>query len=116
MSNGTGGADGGAAGGSGQSAGVTNAGLLSQLVTTLNEIAQIASALNTIDNFTSRSVVCEIDNVCGQTLTYASNSMDHGGLGSNLPPVSIANESAGLFGAGSSGFLVGVEGHGAYTK
>ncbi len=112
MSNGTN--DGGAAGGSGASSGTGQANSLSQLASTLNEVEQIINILNEIDNFTSRSVVCEIDNVCGYTLTYDTNSMNHGGLGSSLPPASIANNAVGVFGAGSSGVLVGVEGYVTY--
>jgi hypothetical protein len=112
MSNGT---DGGAAGGSGVGAGTAQAGALSSLESTLNEIEQIINILNAIDGFTSRSVVCEIDNVCGQTLTYNSNSMNHGGLSHALPPQSIANQGAGSFGAGSSGVAVGVEGYVTYN-
>lgn len=111
MSNG---GDGGAAGGSGVSSGTGQADALSQLEQTLNEIEQVINILNQIDGFTSRSVACEIDNVSGQTLTYDTNSMNHGGLSSSLPPASIANNTAGAFGAGSSGVLVGVEGYVTY--
>lgn len=114
MSNGNGGGDGGAAGGSGVSAGTSSAGVLAGLASTLKQFVDIANALSTIDGFTSRSVVCEIDNVCGHALNFESSSFDHGGFGSNLPEFSLADQKPGLFGAGSSGFLVGVEGHVTY--
>jgi hypothetical protein len=113
MPNGNGG-DGGPAGGTGKGAGTSDAGVLAGLATTLSEIVEIAKALETIDGLTARSVVCEIDNVCGHALNFESSNFDHGGFGSNVPEFSIADQKPSLFGAGSSGILVGVEGHVTY--
>jgi hypothetical protein len=107
-------ADGGDAGGSGKISGTESGTVLSGLATTLNQVVQIAKALETLDNFTHRSVVCEIDNVCGHTLNFESSDFDHGGFGSDLPPPGIGDQKNGLFGAGSSGLFVGVEGHVTY--
>jgi hypothetical protein len=106
--------DGGAAGGSGKVAGTESGTVLSGLATTLSQVVQIVKALETIDGFTHRSVVCEVDNVSGRTLLFQSSHFDHGGLGTALPPTSIADQKTGLFGAGSSGLLVGVEGRVTY--
>jgi hypothetical protein len=88
--------------------------VLSELAATASQVVQIAKALETLDELTHRSVVCEIDNVSGRTLTFLSSDFDHGGFGSALPPTSIPDQKPGLFGAGSSGVLVGVEGHATY--
>src|ERR1043166_8098081 len=115
MSNGNGGSDGGAAGGSGKNAGTSSADSLSNLATTLEEVVRIAKALDTIDGLTHRSVVCEIDNVCGHTLTFESSNFDHGGFGSDSPQFSIEDQKQNVFGGGSSGLLVGVEGNVTYA-
>jgi hypothetical protein len=78
MPNGNGGADGGPAGGSGKNDSTASGDFLSQLATTLEEVVRIAKALDTIDGLTHRSVVCEIDNVCGHTLNFESSNFDHG--------------------------------------
>src|SRR5580700_1404860 len=111
---GNGGGDGGPAGGSGVNAGMANASFLAQLAATTDEIVRIAKDLDTIDGFTHRSVVCEIDNVCGHTLKFETPNFDHGGFGSDLPHFSIEDQKTDVFGAGSSGLGVGVEGHITY--
>lgn len=111
MSNG---GDGGTAGGSGIGSVQQAADTLSQLASTLDNIKKIVDDLGGF-GLGNRSVVCEIDNVCGHTLNFDSNSFDHGGFGSDLPPASVADKSSGLFGAGSSGFLTGVEGRVVYA-
>ena len=110
MSNGNGG-DGGAAGGKGKSAGSS---LADQIASTVGDVLKVIQDLGAIDDLTSRSVVCEIDNVCGQALNFDTSNFDHGGFGQDLPPPSIGDKGTGLFSARSSGFLVGVEGRVTY--
>lgn len=112
MSNGNGGStDGGAAGGSGVGSGKS---LADEIKSTADDIVKIINDIQNLDDVTSRSVVCEIDNVCGHTLNFESNHFDHGGFGPDLPPASIEDKKPGLFNAQSSGFLVGVEGFVTY--
>jgi hypothetical protein len=108
MSGDNSGSDGGTAGGSGAASALS---LANQVKSTVEDIIKI---VNDIVNVTSRSVVCEIDNVCGHTLNFDSDSFDHGGFGPDLPPASVADKANGLFSAGSSGVLVGVEGRVTY--
>lgn len=114
MSGDTSGSDGGTAGGSGIGSIQQASDAISQLKSTLDNITKIVDDLGQF-GLGNRSVVCEIDNVCGHTLNFVSNSFDHGGFGPDLPPASVADKSTGLFGAGSSGFLTGVEGRVIYT-
>src|SRR5580704_12228807 len=107
MSGDTSGSDGGTAGGSGIGSIQQASDAISQLKSTLDNITKIVDDLGQF-GLGNRSVVCEIDNVCGHTLNFDSNNFDHGGFGPDLPPASVADKSTGLFGAGSSGFLTGV--------
>jgi|SRR5271167_3196347 len=107
--------DGGDAGGSGKSSGSESGTVLSSATTTVSQILTIVKALESLDGFTERSVVCEIDNVSGHKLNFESSGFDHGGLGGDLPPVSIDDQKSGIFSARSSGVLTGVEGHVTYT-
>jgi hypothetical protein len=111
MSNG---GDGGTAGGSGIGSIQQAAETLSQLQSTLDTISKIIDDLGSF-GLGNRSVVCEIDNVCRHALNFDSSNFDHGEFGPDLPPASVADKSSGLFGAGSSGFLTGVEGRVFYT-
>src|SRR5260370_6830777 len=111
MSNG---GDGGTAGGSGIGSIQEASDAISQLKSTLDNITKIVDDLGQF-GLGNRAVVCEVDNVCGDTLNFDSNNFDHGGFGPDLPPASVADKSTGLFGAGSSGFLTGVEGRVIYT-
>lgn len=112
MPNGDGGSpDGGAAGGSGLAAGQS---LADEIKSTADDIVKIVNDIQNLDDVTSRSVVGEIDNVCGHTLNFESNHFDHGGFGPDLPAASINDKKSALFNAQSSGFLVGVEGFVTY--
>ena len=109
MSNGDG-SDGGTAGGSG--AGNIKQ-IADQIAGTLDDIKKIIEDLG---NLFGRSVVCEIDNVCGHTLNHNSDSFGplEGGFGPDLPLASIADKNHGLFSAGSSVPGRGVEGYVTY--
>jgi hypothetical protein len=106
--------DGGDAGGSGKSSGMDSGTVLSGAATTVSQLLEIVKGLEALDSFTDRSVACEIDNVSGHRLNFASSSFDHGGL-NDLPPTSIDDQKSGLFSARSSGVLVGVQGQVTYT-
>lgn len=111
MGNGNGSSDGGAAGGSGLGSGLS---LADQVKSTVQAIEAVVSAGEAVVGWTQRSVVCEIDNVCGHTLNYDTDSFSHGGFAGTLPPPTIPDKSNGLWGAASTGFLVGVEGYVTY--
>src|SRR5262245_62041132 len=106
--------DGGAAGGSGkiETEGIAEA--VARIAKTIEDVNRIIKGLTEFDEVTSRSVVCEIDNVSCRTLRFEDNNFDHGGL-QDLPPPSITDKSAGLFSARSSGVFVGVQGTVTYT-
>jgi hypothetical protein len=107
--------DGGAAGGGGATA-ATNQGFgLASIADTLNLLVTITTDLQKLDDVTSRSVACEINNVSGNALSFSSSKFSHGGFGTTLPPATIANNATGLFSARSSGAFVGVEGWVTYN-
>lgn len=90
MPNGNGaGSDGGTAAGSGAGAGQS---IADQIKALLDDLVKMKDDIQNLDDAMSRSVVCEIDNVCRHTLNFESDHFDHGGYGPDVAPASIEDK------------------------